>query len=113
MINITLPFPVSVNQLYNGGSKQQRFPSKKYKEWLRLCPRLNPYKFDSVKIHYCYYFPEARSRDTENYIKCVSDYLVKESVLIDDNYNVIKEMTITPMGIDREKPRVEIFIYPC
>ena len=110
MTTIILPFPVSVNQLYAGGSGQQRFPSKKYKAWLQSCQHLNPYGFDSVSLHYRYYFPENRSRDTENYVKCVSDYLVKESVITDDNWHVVKDMRLTPMGIDKQNPRVEVEI---
>ena len=110
MITITLPFPVSVNQLYAGGSGQKRFPGKKYIAWLKSCPSLEPLGLDSVSVHYKYYFPEARSRDTENYVKCVSDYLVKEGVLKDDNWLIIKDMRITPMGIDRKNPRVVVNI---
>lgn len=107
---ITLPFPVTVNALYGGGSGQQRFPSKRYKAWLKSCPILEQHRFDNVKIWYMFYFPDHRSRDTMNYEKCVTDYLVKQKVIIDDNWKIIKDSHITPMVVCKENPRVEIRI---
>lgn len=110
LTTIILPFPPSVNGLYGGGSAQKRFPTQKYKNWLKSCPALHPHNLDNIEIHYRYYFPDKRNRDTENYVKAVSDYLVNNKVIIDDNWLVIKKMTLTPMEIDRLNPRVEIFI---
>ena len=112
MIKITLPFPPSVNSLYGGGSAQKRFPSKKYKEWLLLCPKLTAHGQNSVHLTYKYYFKDNRDRDCENFCKAVSDYLVKQKVIEDDNWKVVKSLTLIPMGIDRLNPRVEIEILP-
>jgi Holliday junction resolvase RusA-like endonuclease len=109
-IQIILPFPPSVNSLFGGGSNQKRFPSKKYKEWLKSCHLLNPLLLDKVELHYRFYFPDARERDTENYIKAVTDYLVKQCVLVNDSWKNILDNRQTPMGIDRVNPRVEIEI---
>lgn len=109
-MKITLPFPVSVNALYGGGGGQQRFPSKRYKAWLLSCPKLEPMKYESVIIYYSFYFPDKRARDTANYEKAVTDYLVKQQVIIDDNWTVIKHMSLTPCGVDKLKPRVEVII---
>lgn len=108
--HFTLPFPVSVNAMYNGGSKQQRFKSAKYKAWLKSCPPMRTLNLTNVTIHYNFYMPDDRSRDTCNLEKGVSDYLVSQGVLIDDSWQHIKQMTLTPMGIDRANPRVEIEI---
>jgi len=107
---IVLPFPVSVNSLYGGGSNQRRFPSKKYKTWLLSCPKLSPLKLTDVSLHYKFYFPDNRARDAANLEKCVTDYLVKQNVIIDDSWQHIKYMGLSPMGIDRERPRVEVYI---
>jgi len=111
LARITLPFPPSVNGLYNGGSNQQRFPSKKYKAWLNICPRIHPYGLDKIKITYRFFFPDNRARDDDNLLKAVNDYLVKQRVIIDDRWQVISGgKVIIPVGIDRMNPRVEITI---
>ena len=108
---IVLPFPVSVNALYNGGSAQKRFPSKRYKAWLKEVPELEPLELTECKLEYRFYFPDNRNRDSENYTKCVSDYLVKSRVIIDDNWHVVREMKLVPVEIDRKNPRVEVIFY--
>lgn len=110
MLKFTLPFPPSVNALYGGGSKQQRFPSKQYKAWLKNCPPIRSLNLEYVKLTYNYWFPDRRERDSENYIKAVSDYLVKQNVIANDSWKNILEMTIRPMGVDKLNPRVEILI---
>jgi Holliday junction resolvase RusA-like endonuclease len=112
MIKITLPFPPSVNSMFGGGSAQKRFPSKKYKQWLQDCPKLDAIGCDKVELTYMYYFPDARERDSENYIKAVTDFLVKQGALKNDSWKEVLKMTIIPMGIDRLNPRVEIEILP-
>lgn len=99
-----------MNALYGGGSKQQRFPSKAYKEWLAKCPKLDPMGYDLVTLHYEYYFPDNRERDTSNYEKAVTDYLVKQRVIVNDSWKNILDNRQTPMGIDKLNPRVEITI---
>lgn len=106
----TLPFPVSINALLGGGSSQKRFPSKKYKAWLFGCPKLPALGLTNVKLQYNYWFADNRARDCENYVKCVSDYLVKQGVIQDDSWQHIKAMVLIPMGIDKVNPRVEIII---
>ena len=107
---IVLPFPPSVNSLFGGGSKQKRFPSKAYKAWIISCPDLYPHMFDGIELTYSYYFPDKRERDTENYVKAVSDLLVKKNVIANDSWLNIHKMTIIPMGVDKLNPRVEIEI---
>jgi Holliday junction resolvase RusA-like endonuclease len=109
---ITLPFPVSVNSAYNGGSGQKRFKSKSLKAWIEKCPkeikeRVTDYP---IHIHYKFAFPCARNRDGQNYMKVALDYLVNMGVLIDDNYKYVSSETWSHIGIDRENPRVEIII---
>lgn len=107
-IFITLPFPVSVNALYGGGSGQKRFPSKKYKAWLASCPTLKPHKIIKAMAVYRFFVPDNRDRDLENNVKCVSDYLVKQQVIIDDCWKVIPDLWISFGGVDKKNPRVEI-----
>lgn len=110
LAKIVLPFPPSVNSLFGGGSKQKRFPSKQYKAWLKACPEVSPHFFDGVILFYTYFFPDNRARDTENYVKAVSDFLVKSQVIRDDCWQCVNAMQLLPGGIDKNNPRVEIII---
>jgi len=107
----TLPFPPSVNSLFGGGSKQKRFPSKKYKEWLRSCPELESLRLSNeVAIEYTFAFPDKRVRDGQNYLKAVTDYLTKQGVIQDDNWKIVVSEIWNHMGVDRENPRVEVTV---
>lgn len=110
-VRLTLPFPPSINGLYGGGSNQKRFPSKQYKKWIAACPSLPALMLSGVAITYEYHFPDARERDTENYVKAVTDYLVNHRVLKNDDWKNVLSMLLLPIGIDRINPRVEILIY--
>jgi Holliday junction resolvase RusA-like endonuclease len=110
-IQITLPFPPSVNGLYGGGSGQKRFPSKKYKEWIKTCPSLSPFGLNRpCRIVYTFYWPDKRIRDGQNYMKAPLDFLVNQGVLSDDNWSIVTSETWFHGGIDRNNRRVEIEI---
>lgn len=107
----TLPFPVSVNQLYAGGSGQKRFKGKKYIAWLKSCPELRELNIDEpVSVEYIFTWPDNRARDLSNWIKCVEDYLVSQKVLADDNYKIVSKILIRHEGINTADPRVEVVI---
>lgn len=106
-----LPFPVSVNQIYGGGSGQKRFPSKKYKSWLASCPKLHPAQIDyPVNMEYIFSWPDNRDRDISNYIKGAEDYIVKSGVLKDDNWKIVSSILIRHAGVIKEHPGVEVII---
>lgn len=107
----TLPFPVSVNQLYGGGSGQQRFKTKKYNAWLKSCPELRELNIDEpVSVEYIFTLPDNRDRDITNYVKCAEDYLVSQKVLKDDNHKIVKKVLIRYEGVKKESPKVEVVI---
>ena len=111
MIKITLPFPLSVNSAYGQHAGRQRFKSKKYKNWLADCTILEPLNIDyAVRITYNFYFPDKRVRDLGNYEKVVTDYLVNQGVLKDDNWQIIQEIVLKSNGVNKENHRVEIEI---
>lgn len=105
---ITLPFPPSVDGLYGGGSKQKRFPSKRYKEWIAKCPELHERIYGIVHIEYKFFWPDKRRRDGQNYMKATTDYLVNNGVIEDDNWEIVTSENWTHGGVDKENPRVEI-----
>lgn len=114
-MHIILPFPPSVNQLFGGGSRQKRFPSKKYKEWLAECPKLEPLDLDcQFEIEYVFYWPDNRVRDGQNYMKAPLDYITssrkEKRILKDDSWKYVIGEKWTHRGIDKDNPRVEMFL---
>jgi Holliday junction resolvase RusA-like endonuclease len=88
-----LPFPPSVNSLYDGGQHtKRRFISDHYKAWLREAglvlltqpARLNRH-VGPVEVLYTFSPPDKRRRDLFNLEKSVSDLLVKQGVIADDS----------------------------
>jgi len=106
---IILPLPPSVNALYGGGSKQRRFKSAGYKNWLERCPKLEPKMFKKIALRYTFYFPDKRMRDIGNYEKAVSDYLVAQNFIEDDSWSCLSQLTLVFGGIDKNS-RVEVGI---
>lgn len=110
-----LPFPPSVNKAYGGGSGQKRFKSKTYKAWEKSCPKLILPECGAidwpVAVVYRYHLPDRRLRDIGNYEKAVTDQLVKQCILMDDNFKIIKSMHLHFAGVDRGNPRVDIEIF--
>ena len=110
-LEITLPFPPSVNGLFAG--KARRYPSKAYKAWLKKCPALtckSPWK--TCSIIYTFYFPCKRLRDGQSYLKAATDYLVNQGVIEDDNITIVHSELWLNGGLDRDSPRVLIHIVP-
>jgi Holliday junction resolvase RusA-like endonuclease len=106
-----LPFPVSVNQMYGGGSGQQRFISKKYKAWILSCPKLNPAQIsEEISVEYIFEWPDKRKRDGNNYTKSVLDYIVKCGVILDDDYSIVAAESWRHMGVNKGLGRVEVII---
>lgn len=110
-MKITLPFPPSVNSMFSGGSKQQRFPSAKYKQWVLDCPKLEPIGLRLCTTTYEFFFPDNRKRDLTNYVKAPEDYLVKQGVIIDDSWHNVHKVILQSRGISKKSPRVMITIY--
>lgn len=108
---IILPFPPSVNSAYGQSGGKQRYKSKSYKNWLFTCPKLFRSEIDyPIKIKYVIYFPDNRLRDGQNYLKVPLDFLVNSGVIKDDNFHIVVSETWEVGGIDKQNPRVEIFI---
>lgn len=107
-----LPFPISVNSMFGGGSGQKRFPSARYKEWIKSCQTLEPLNISTpVSIEYVFSWPDKRLRDGGNFTKGVLDFLVNQGVIVDDNYTIVTSEKWTHFGIVKENPGVQVFIH--
>ena len=112
MIKIILPFPPSVNSAYGQRGQTQRFKSRKYKDWLDICPELSERVTEyPVHLYLMLYYPDNRDRDNSNYIKLTEDFLVKQNVITDDSRKYCRATTARDGGTDKENPRVEVYIY--
>ncbi len=113
LFSCTLPLPPSVNSLFGGGSGQKRFPSKKYKEWLKMCEYVHTDSLNAecVSMRYTFFWPDNRARDLSNYIKAAEDFIVKRGVIKDDCWQVVSRIDLISGGIDKARPRVEIEVF--
>ena len=87
-----IPYPPSVNSLFNGGqNSKRRFTSASYKAWqseagvalMQQTPL--PSIKGGVNVIYSFGRPDKRRRDVFNLEKAVSDLLVKWAVIEDDS----------------------------
>lgn len=107
-----LPFPPSVNALYGGGSGQQRFKTKRYKEWCKQTGYIPNIGFDfPLFIEYVFTWPDNRTRDGQNYLKAPADLMVNSGLISDDNYKIITSETWKHNGVDKNNAGVEVRIY--
>ncbi len=94
------------------------FPSKKYSEFHQIATYqimeqkvipVDPIKQVS-KIEMIFYYGDKRRRDCDNSTSSVLDLLTDCGIIEDDNYEVVKELSIK--GFYRKKnPGCEIFIH--
>ena len=55
--------------------------------------------------------PDARKSDLSNKVESINDMLVKYWLLEDDNWEIISELKVSCMWVDRKNPRCEVDIY--
>ena len=88
--------------------------NKRYTEFEKGCkeyiPQLEKPIDYSINLSCKFYVCDARKRDIANFIEAIQDVLVKYKVVEDDNYNIISSLDNCSMEIDRNNPRIEIYI---
>lgn len=73
------------------------------------------FRFDNkIKIEYFYYAPDKRTRDLMNVISVVDkffqDAMVERGCIKSDDLSTVVEVNSCYMGIDRDKPRLDVLI---
>lgn len=103
--HINLPFPPSVNSLYNN-RKGGRCKTKRYKEWeanaTEMLLRQNRGKHQNqVAVNIFATKPDKRKRDIDNIAKATLDFLVSMGIILDDSLIQILhiEWATRPNGI--------------
>tara|TARA_R110002126_G_scaffold196770_7_gene344709 strand:- start:2366 stop:2782 length:417 start_codon:yes stop_codon:yes gene_type:complete len=111
VIELTLPFPPSVNAIYRP-SRGRIIHTQKARDYKKLCAVsikknrkvLVP---GNVSVIFNFYMPDRRKRDINNYYKMICDVLTERNIIEDDAF-ILQEIA-TNCGV--EKPgRVEIII---
>lgn len=94
--------------------KRMVIQNKRYTEFEKKCKQHipiveSPIDFP-INLQCNFFVPDARKRDIANFLEAIQDILVKYNVLKDDNYNIVSSLNGCSMEIDREFPRIEIYI---
>lgn len=119
-VSITLRPPPSVNRIWQRGRGGGVFRSRAYSTWLRashlLCGRsdtvLGPV-IVRIKIHGGRGWRQGR--DIDNIAKPVIDFLVHSGVIFDDNYEIVRRISISyfPPRNPNDKAYVEVSVRRC
>lgn len=112
MITIKGRIPSKKNSRINTRSGMS-FPSSKYTEWhkdaslqLRGVSKIPNGSF--LSLHF--YLPDNRKTDLTNKAESIMDCLVDNGILEDDSWQIVPILALEGCGVDKENPRVEIFI---
>lgn len=89
------------------------FPSSKYTAWhkdaslqIKGAEKIPNGSF--ISLHF--FMPDNRRTDLSNKAESVMDLLVDNGIIEDDCWQVIPILSLKGCGIDRENPRVEIYV---
>ena len=103
---------LTLNSYRNWHYKVSNNCKKKFKEDIK---HLLDFRLDGkVKIDYEYYAPDKRKRDLMNVISVIDkffqDAMVESGCIEADDISIVVEVNSKYMGIDRERPRLEVTI---
>lgn len=113
MIALTLPYPPSTNRYWRHwkGRTLLSRDGRAYRE--EAVRAVNQARVDGIGARRCrvtvnVYMPDARRRDVDNVLKASLDALSAARVYEDDSQ--IVRLTVERMGIDRDRPRLEVTV---
>lgn len=95
--------------------KMMNIPSKAYKEWHKdasehLLSTGSPLVENIESVTLSFWAPDKRATDLSNKAESIMDLLVDNGILLDDNWNVVPNLNLKFMGVDRSNPRCHIEI---
>jgi len=98
------------------GKRPVLLPSPSYRKWHKnaVTEVLGQKKkaiYGILGIRVNIWLPDNRRCDITNKIESVMDLLVDCKILSDDRWQITGPLYLTPMGIDKERPRAEVYIY--
>lgn len=98
------------------GKFSKVLPSKAYEKLEKQCLGLLPFLWDKEPISKpinlkCYFYKDRNYKsDLVGYLQAIQDILVKGKVLSDDNHNIVNNTNGSKVFLDRQNPRIEIYI---
>lgn len=113
MILLVLPYPPSTNRYWRHW-KGRTLLSRDGRQYREDAVRaVNLARVDGIGSRRCRvtvaaYMPDARRRDVDNVLKASLDALTAARVYEDDSQ--IVKLTVERMGIDRDRPRLEVTV---
>jgi len=95
--------------------KPVNIPSDNYAEWHKQAtvqlgsqPKI---AFKSVcEVQMEFHMPDNRACDLTNKAESIMDLLVDYGIILDDKWQIIPRILLESKGVDKENPRVEIWI---
>lgn len=105
--------PPSNNKYLGKKDKQWEYQREKEKwHWLvKAAIKKRPKQaYTKAVVRITYFFRDKRPRDPDNYSgKFILDALVKERIIVDDNFDVIK-LVLNKGGVDKTNPHTVVEI---
>lgn len=90
----------------------QQYKEREKQKIIELKKQVEPMNLNNqLKIEYEFYMPDRRKTDLSNKVESINDMFVEYGLLEDDNWQIIKEMQITCLWIEKDNPRCEVSIY--
>ena len=98
------------------GGRPMLIANKKFQDWneekrweLRSQNRSTCIGISSMTL--AFYAPDKRKTDLTNKAESIMDLLVDEQIIVDDNWDEVPELKLVYGGLDRDNPRVEVYIH--
>lgn len=112
-MNLTLPFPPSVNRIWRSVGTRVLLSreGRAYRQAVGLAvlqARVQGFGRRKVRVSVMAYMPDARRRDIDNLWKAAGDALQACRIMDDDSQ--IVRLLIEHGGIDRNRPRLDVEI---
>jgi hypothetical protein len=120
VLHIVLPGRVpskkNSRNAFSRGGRIFNIPSKQYRAWHKITSEFIPDEYKEMlsevdKIRLLFWAPDRRASDLTNKAESVMDLLVDNKVITDDNWYVVNRVELCFKGVDRNSPRVEVYIY--
>ncbi len=115
MIELTLPFPPTINHYYGNRKNGAKYIKPKGQQFRRLVNVIVKKLYADQKLNFNLaveidvYPPDKRKRDIDNILKALLDALTHANVYVDDS--LIKKLTINwQIGGIAKDGRVDVFI---
>lgn len=92
------------------------FPSKQYVKWHKeatnqICQRYDEVEIGEIKeVQIVFRLPDNRRCDLTNKAESIMDLLVDCGVIEDDSWQVVPQLTLSAVGVDRKNPGADIWI---